>query len=84
MEETFYCKVFYHYENIPKILQRIMREWFMKNRHGVVLIYNKHIDAVNKKFVLFKYKIDEYGDLVAYIPAIKRSKLWISLKEIES
>lgn len=43
-----------------------------------------HIDLLNKNYALFKYKIDEYGDLVAYIPVIKNSKLWISLKEIES
>ena len=123
MDEVFYCKVFYHYENIPKFLQKIMQKWYMKNRHEAVLIYHKyidlvnkewhltgepcsfgeyledinpkyakfvqdkiqpHIDLLNKNYALFKYKIDEYGDLVAYIPVIKNSKLWISLKEIES
>ena len=123
MGKVFYCEVFYHYENIPKFLQKIMRKWYMKNRHEAVLIFHNyidlvnkewgltgepcsfgeyledinpkyakfvqdkiqpHIDLLNKNYALFKYKIDEYGDLVAYIPVIKNSKLWISLKKIES
>ena len=39
------------------------------------------IDVANKHFIC-KYKIDEYGDLVGYLPFIKNSKLIISLKFI--
>lgn len=57
------------------------------NPKYVKLIQNRiqpRIDLMNNKFTLFKYKIDEYGDIIAYIPFIKNSKLWITLKEIES
>ena len=123
MNETLYCTVNYHYENIPRFLRKSMREWFMKNRSEVVAIFNKYIDSVNKewkltgepcafgdyiedinpeyakliqnriqpridllnnKFAFFKYKIDEYGDIIAYIPFVKKSKLWITLNMIES
>ena len=57
------------------------------NPKYVKLIQNRiqpQIDLINNRFMFFKYKIDEYGDIIAYIPFIKNSKLWITLKEIES
>ena len=124
MNETLYCTVNYHYENIPRFVRESMSKWFIKNRHEVVSIYNNLINWVNQKwdttdkpcsfgeyaedinpeyvkliqkliqpsvdlwvntkFRMFKYKIDEYGDIVAYIPFIKGSKLWITLNMIES
>lgn len=57
------------------------------NPEYVKLIQNRiqpRIDLLNTKFTFFKYKIDEYGDIAAYIPFIKKSKLWVTLKTIES
>lgn len=51
------------------------------------LVYDRiqpFIDAANKLFPYCKYKINEYCDIVGYLPFIKKSKLWITLKEIES
>lgn len=51
------------------------------------LVYNRiqpFIDVANKLFPYCKYKIDEYCDIVGYLPFIKKSKLWITLEEIES
>ena len=121
--EEKYFKVFYHFEKVPRFMQKYMREEFMKHRSEVVRIFQEHIDGVNdewtltgkefafgeyiedinpeysklvydriqpfidvanKLFPYCKYKIDEYCDIVAYLPFIRKSKLWISLKEIES
>lgn len=57
------------------------------NPEYITLIKDKiqpYIDAYNKRFRLFKYEIDEIGDIVAKISFIKNSRLWITLKEIES
>lgn len=51
------------------------------------LVYDRiqpFIDVANKHFTYCKYKIDEFGDIVGYLPFIKKSKLWITLQEIES
>ncbi|MCM1090091.1 MAG: hypothetical protein NC413_04560 [Muribaculum sp.] len=51
------------------------------------LVYNRiqpFLDVANKSFPYCKYKIDQYCDIVGYLPFIKKSKLWITLKEIES
>ena len=51
------------------------------------LIQNRvqpYVDAINKHFTIYKYRIDEHGDITAHITFIKNSKLWISLKELES
>ncbi len=51
------------------------------------LVYDRiqpFIDVANKLFPYCKYKIDEYCDIVGYLPFIKKSKLWITLEEIES
>lgn len=118
--ETVYGKIFYHFENVPKFMQKPMRKLFMKHRSEVVYIFNKHIGEANKKWgltgkpamlgeyiedinpeyskfirdyiqpfidiankgLLCKYKIDEYGDIVGYLPFIKKSKLWIDLELI--
>lgn len=122
MEEQLY-EVVYNYENVPKILQKIMSNWFMNHRSAAVKIYNKSIDrvnsewdlsgepysfgdfledvnpayiktiqntiqpliddSVNQKSIIFKFKIDEYGDIVGYIPFINNSKLYITLKEVK-
>ena len=121
--EEEYFKVFYHFEKVPRFMQKYMREEFMKHRSEVVRIFQEHIDGVNdewtltgkefafgeyiedinpeysklvydriqpfidvanKLFPYCKYKIDEYCDIVGYLPFIRKSKLWISLKEIES
>lgn len=41
------------------------------------------VDSINRRFWVFKFKIDRYGDIIGYIPFIKNSKLSITLKEIE-
>lgn len=121
--ETVYCKVFYHYENVPRIFRKLMRTEFMKNRNEVAHAYNEfidsvndtwdltgksaflgdhvedinpeysrliqkriqpHVDILNKKFKVCKYRIDEYGDITGYIPFIKNSKIWFTIKLIES
>lgn len=38
---------------------------------------------VNQKMTIFKFKIDEYGDIVGYIPFINNSKMYISLEPVE-
>lgn len=43
-----------------------------------------YINVANELFPYCKYKIDKFGDIVGYIPFIKKSKIWITLKEIES
>ena len=51
------------------------------------LVYDRiqpFIDVANKSFPYCKYKIDEYCDIIGYLPFIKKSKLWITLEEIES
>lgn len=119
----FYFKPCYHYKNIPYIMRKKMREWFMNNLNAVVDIFNESIDEVNnewnltgkpaafgdcledinpeytdfiksriqpkidvynRNFIMFRYEIDEYGDIVATIPFIRNSRLWTTLKEIES
>ena len=39
--------------------------------------------SINQKHEIFKFKIDEYGDIVCYIPHITNSKLYISFKPVE-
>lgn len=51
------------------------------------LVYDRiqpFINVANKSFPYCKYKIDEYCDIVGYLPLIRKSKLWITLEEIES
>lgn len=38
---------------------------------------------INRKSALFKCKIDDDGDMIAHIPFIKNSKLWITLLEMK-
>lgn len=38
------------------------------------------IDVVNKRFYLCKYKIDNYGDIIGYVPFLPKSKFWVTLK----
>lgn len=45
--KTTYCRVYYHYENVPKIFRHLMKTNFMKNRNLVVDIYNEFIDSIN-------------------------------------
>ena len=40
-------------------------------------------DSINRKTTIFKFKIDEYGDIVGYIPFINNSKLYVSFKPVE-
>lgn len=115
------CRVYFNYEHIPRFMTNRMGDWFIKNRHSVVKVFNNHIEEVNKKweltgepysfgdyledinpeyikeiqktiqpfindinkkFIFFKFKIDQYGDIVGYIPFIKKSKLWMTIKEL--
>ena len=41
-----------------------------------------YMDAINKRFVLFKYAIDYTGDIVGYCPLIKDSKIYILMEEL--
>lgn len=41
------------------------------------------INAVNKRFYLCRYKLDQYGDIIGYVPFIPNSKVWITLKPLE-
>lgn len=57
------------------------------NPEYVKLIHDRiqpRIDLINNKFIVFKYKIGEYGNIIACVPFIKDSKLWITLNMIES
>ena len=38
---------------------------------------------INRKMTIFKFKIDEYGDIVGYIPFINNSKMYVSFKKVE-
>ena len=38
---------------------------------------------INRKMTIFKFKIDEYGDIVGYIPFINNSKMYVSFKQEE-
>ena len=40
-------------------------------------------DSINRKTMIFKFKIDEYGDIVGYIPFINNSKLYVSFEPVE-
>lgn len=40
-------------------------------------------DSINRETMIFKFKIDEYGDIVGYIPFINNSKLYVSFKPVE-
>ena len=40
-------------------------------------------DSINRKTTIFKFKIDEHGDIVGYIPFINNSKLYVSFKPVE-
>ena len=42
--------VIYHFENVPKFMQKIMQTEFMKHRNEVVDVFNDHIDEVNTKW----------------------------------
>ena len=39
---------------------------------------------VNRYMTIFKFKIDEYGDIVGYIPFIDNSKMYVSFRRVES
>lgn len=44
-----------------------------------------HIDDFNDRYpfkYFMRFKLDECGDIVGYIPGIKDSKIWITLKEV--
>lgn len=43
------------------------------------------LDELNKKLVICRYLVDEenYCDLVGYVPGIKNSKIYITIKEVE-
>lgn len=43
-----------------------------------------HLKIINKRFKVFKFRIDDIGDIVGYIPLIKKSNLFITLEEIGS
>lgn len=116
-------EVTYHFENVPKFMQKIMQRKFMKHRNEVVDVFNDHIDEVNKKwdsigkpaafgeyeedinpeyvdhirryiqpeidvlnkrFLICKYCIDNIGNIVGYLPWIKNSKIYFTMKKIES
>lgn len=36
---------------------------------------------INRKMRIFKFKLDEYANIVGYIPFIKNSKIYITLKQ---
>ncbi len=42
------------------------------------------IDVLNKHFPICKYCIDDVGDLVGYLPWVRKSKIYITLEKIES
>ena len=46
------CKVYYNYEHIPRFMRNRMCDWFIKNRHSVVKVFNNHIQDINKKWEL--------------------------------
>lgn len=122
MEHELSFEVFYHFENVPTFMQKIMQEEFMKHRNEVVDVFNERIDEVNdqwhqtgkpaafgdyvedinpeyakfikteiqpsidvlnKHFQICKYRIDEIGDIVGYLPWVKNSKIYITIKEIK-
>lgn len=39
-------------------------------------------ESVNQKHEIFKFKIDEYGDIIGCVPFIEDSKLYISFKQV--
>lgn len=115
--------VTYHFENVPRFMQKIMQMEFMKHRNEIVGVFNDYIDeankewdltgkpaafgdyvedinpeyvncikrriqpkidALNKQFPICKYRIDEIGDIVGYLPWIKNSKIYFTMKKVES
>lgn len=115
--------VTYHFENVPRFMQKIMQMEFMKHRNEIVDVFNdcidevnekwsltgkpaafgdyeedinpeyvsyirRHIqpkiDTLNKRFPICKYRIDEIGNIVGYLPWIKNSKIYFTMKEVES
>lgn len=40
------------------------------------------IDKANLKFLLCRYKIDDVGDIVGYVPFLPKSKIWFDMKII--
>ena len=40
-------------------------------------------DSINQKMTIFKFKIDEYGDIVGYMPLINNSKMYVFFKQVE-
>ena len=44
------CWVYFNYEHIPRFMTNRMSDWFIKNRHSVVKVFNNHIEEVNKKW----------------------------------
>ena len=40
-------------------------------------------DSINRKSPIFKFRIDEYGDIIGCIPFIEGSKLYVELKPVE-
>lgn len=39
-----------------------------------------NIDVINKRFYICKYKLGKYSEIVGYVPFLKNSEIWITLK----
>ena len=42
------------------------------------------IDVANQHFPICKYRIDSIGNIVGYLPMVKKSKIYFTIKEIET
>lgn len=42
------------------------------------------IDVANRYFPICKYRIDSIGDIVGYLPMVKDSKIYFTMKKIET
>ena len=42
------------------------------------------IDVANRHFPICKYRIDSIGNIVGYLPMVKKSKIYFTMKEIET
>lgn len=58
---TGYYRVNYHYEGVPKVLQELTANEFMKNRNMAVEIFNEHIDEVNRQWDTLEKQMS-FGD----------------------
>ncbi len=55
------------------------------NPEYVKFIYDNiqpSIDSINKRFWLCRYRIDEIGNLIGYVPFIKKSKMWLEITKV--